>query len=47
LAGHTGQSMERIEKDTERDYFMTAKEALEYGIIDTIMVKRGDAEKKA
>jgi len=47
LAGHTGQSMERIEKDTERDYFMTAKEAQEYGIIDTIMVKRGDAEKKA
>lgn len=47
LAGHTGQSVERIEKDTDRDYFMTAKEALEYGIIDTIMVKRGDAEKKA
>lgn len=47
LSGHTGQSLERIEKDTERDYFMTAKEALEYGIIDTIMVKRGDAEKKA
>jgi ATP-dependent Clp protease protease subunit len=47
LAGHTGQSMERIAADTERDYFMTAKEALEYGIIDTIMVKRGDADKKA
>jgi len=47
LAGHTGQSVERIEKDTDRDYFMTAKEALDYGIIDTIMVKRGDAEKKA
>lgn len=47
LAGHTGQSMERIEKDTERDYFMTSKEAQEYGIIDTIMFKRGDAEKKA
>ena len=46
LAFHTGQSMERIEKDTERDYFMTADEALEYGIIDKIMVKRGDAEKK-
>ena len=47
LAGHTGQSIERIEKDTDRDYFMTAQEALDYGIIDTIMVKRGDAEKKA
>jgi len=39
--------MERIEKDTERDYLMTDKEALEDGIIDIIMVKRGDAEKKA
>ena len=47
LAGHTGQNLERIEKDTDRDYFMTAQEAKEYGIIDTIMVKRGDAEKKA
>ncbi|HWR02687.1 MAG TPA: ATP-dependent Clp protease proteolytic subunit, partial [Humidesulfovibrio sp.] len=47
LSGHTGQSMERIAADTERDYFMTAKEAQEYGIIDTIMVKRGDADKKA
>jgi len=47
LAGHTGQTMERIEKDTERDYFMTAKEALEYGIIDKIMTKRDAALKKA
>ncbi len=46
LAGHTGQSMERIEKDTERDYFMTAQEALDYGLIDKIMTKRGDMEKK-
>ena len=46
LAGHTGQSIERIEKDTERDYYMTSKEALEYGIIDKIMFKRGDIEKK-
>ena len=47
LASHTGQTMERIEKDTERDYFMTAQEAKEYGLIDTIMVKRVDIEKKA
>jgi ATP-dependent Clp protease, proteolytic subunit ClpP len=47
LAAHTGQSVERLEKDTDRDYFMTAQEAKEYGIIDTIMIKRGDAEKKA
>jgi ATP-dependent Clp protease protease subunit len=47
LAGHTGQSMERIEKDTERDYFMTAQEALTYGIIDKIMTKREATLKKA
>ncbi|MHC1701305.1 MAG: ATP-dependent Clp endopeptidase proteolytic subunit ClpP [Humidesulfovibrio sp.] len=46
LSAHTGQSMERIEKDTERDYFMTAQEALEYGIIDKIMTKRDSALKK-
>jgi ATP-dependent Clp protease protease subunit len=45
LSGHTGQSLERIERDTERDYFMTADEALEYGIIDKIMSKRADAVK--
>jgi len=47
LASHTGQSMERIEKDTERDYFMTAQEGLEYGIIDKIMTKRDGVLKKA
>ncbi|OGR36908.1 MAG: ATP-dependent Clp endopeptidase, proteolytic subunit ClpP, partial [Desulfovibrionales bacterium GWA2_65_9] len=47
LAAHTGQSMERIEKDTERDYFMTAQEALAYGIIDKIMTKREATLKKA
>ncbi len=46
LADHTGQSLERIEKDTERDYFMTASEALDYGIIDKIMTKRDSAIKK-
>ena len=46
LASHTGQSMERIEKDTERDYFMTAQEALTYGIIDKIMTKREATLKK-
>ncbi|MBA4358449.1 MAG: ATP-dependent Clp endopeptidase, proteolytic subunit ClpP [Desulfovibrio sp.] len=47
LASHTGQSLERIEKDTERDYFMTAQEGLEYGIVDKIMDKRSVAKKKA
>jgi ATP-dependent Clp protease, protease subunit len=40
LAKHTGQPMERIQKDTERDYFMDAKEALDYGLIDRIITER-------
>jgi len=34
---HTGQSLERIKRDTERDFFMSATEALEYGIIDEVL----------
>lgn len=37
LAKHTGQPLEKIERDTDRDYFMTAQQALEYGIIDAII----------
>jgi ATP-dependent Clp protease protease subunit len=37
---HTGQDMEKIRQDTERDYFMTAEQALTYGIIDQIVEKR-------
>jgi len=37
---HTGQDMERIKQDTERDLFMTAEQALRYGIIDQIVEKR-------
>ncbi len=37
---HTGQDMERIRQDTERDFFMTADQALKYGIIDQIVEKR-------
>jgi ATP-dependent Clp protease, protease subunit len=37
LQRHTGQPMERIEKDTDRDYFMTAKEAQEYGLVDHVL----------
>ncbi len=40
LAHHTGQDVEKIRKDTERDYFMDSKEALEYGIIDKVITKR-------
>jgi ATP-dependent Clp protease protease subunit len=41
LASHTGQPMERIEKDVERDYIMTADQSKEYGIIDEVISKRG------
>jgi ATP-dependent Clp protease protease subunit len=37
LAKHTGQPLERIEKDTDRDNFMTAKEAMEYGLVDQVL----------
>ncbi|MBN1614861.1 MAG: ATP-dependent Clp endopeptidase proteolytic subunit ClpP [Deltaproteobacteria bacterium] len=40
LADLTGQSLEKIKADTERDYFMTGEQAREYGIIDDIIVKR-------
>lgn len=36
LAKNTGQSLEKIEKDVERDYFMTADEAKKYGLVDTV-----------
>jgi ATP-dependent Clp protease protease subunit len=41
LAHHTGQPFERIEKDVERDYIMTADQSKEYGIIDEVISKRG------
>jgi ATP-dependent Clp protease protease subunit len=37
LAKHTGQPLERIQRDTDRDYFMTADQAVEYGIIDGVI----------
>ena len=40
LSEKTGQSIETIERDTERDHYITAQEALEYGLIDGIMDKR-------
>ena len=40
LAKHTGQKIEKIEKDAERDFFMSAKEAKEYGIVDKIIEKK-------
>jgi ATP-dependent Clp protease protease subunit len=40
LAQHTGQPLEKVEKDTERDYFMTAAEAVDYGLVDKIIEHR-------
>ena len=40
LADRTGKSYEKVKNDTERDYFMTANEAHEYGLIDTVVEKR-------
>lgn len=42
LATHTGQSIEQIEKDTDRDNFMNAEEAKNYGLVDQILTKRSD-----
>jgi len=39
LAERTGKTPKKIEKDTERDYFMSAKEAVEYGLIDKVLTK--------
>jgi ATP-dependent Clp protease protease subunit len=39
LATHTGKSIEQIAKDSDRDYYMTAMEAKEYGIVDDILIK--------
>ncbi len=40
IAQHTGQPLEKVSKDTERDYFMTAEEAVVYGIIDRVLTQR-------
>ncbi len=47
LASHTGQSIEKIAKDTERDNFMSSLEAKEYGIIDRVFTKRSEIQAKA
>lgn len=42
LSGHTGQSIERIEKDTDRNFFMSATEAKEYGIVDDVLSRKSE-----
>jgi ATP-dependent Clp protease protease subunit len=41
IARHTGQDLEKVTKDTDRDYILTADEAKEYGIVDEILTTRG------
>jgi ATP-dependent Clp protease protease subunit len=43
LAKHTGQSIERIAKDTDRDNFLSADAAVEYGLVDKVLSSRTDA----
>lgn len=42
LASHTGQPLEKVQEDVERDYFLTAAEACEYGIIDKVLNSRSE-----
>ena len=42
MAERTGQSLERIERDSERDFFMSADEAMEYGLIDKVLAPNAD-----
>ena len=46
LARHTGQPIDRISKDTDRDYFMSPQEAKDYGLIDEVIVTKKAAEAK-
>ncbi len=40
LADHTGQPLDRVSEDTDRDHFLSAQEALEYGLIDDVIAHR-------
>ncbi|AEV26561.1 MULTISPECIES: ATP-dependent Clp endopeptidase proteolytic subunit ClpP [Azospira] len=44
MAKHSGQPVDRIEKDTDRDNFLSAAEAMEYGLIDKVLSSRADAQ---
>ena len=44
LSFHTGQPVERVEKDTDRDYFMSAEEAKAYGLVDEVVRSRSEVK---
>jgi len=46
LAKHTGQDVEQVERDSDRDNFMSAQQAIEYGLIDNVLTARAPAGKK-
>ena len=45
ISDHSGQPFEKVERDSDRDYWMTAEEAKEYGMIDQVLVKAQKIEK--
>ena len=47
LAGNTGQTLTKIQQDTERDYFMSSEQAKDYGLVDAIMARRSSGGEKA
>jgi ATP-dependent Clp protease protease subunit len=46
LAKHTGQSLEAIDRDTDRDNFMSAEESVNYGLVDKVLTSRNEASGK-
>jgi ATP-dependent Clp protease protease subunit len=44
LAKHSGQSVEKVTRDAERDFFMSAAEAKDYGLVDEVMLQRPKIE---
>ncbi len=46
LADHTGQKIEKVAEDTERDFFMSASQSMEYGIVDRVVADRSELEEE-
>jgi ATP-dependent Clp protease protease subunit len=46
LSNHTGQTLEKVAKDSNRDFWMTASEAKDYGLVDEVLVTNARKEKK-
>jgi ATP-dependent Clp protease protease subunit len=44
LVQHTGQPIETIRRDTDRDFYMNAQEAIDYGLVDSVLVRREDED---